>query len=109
MAESLQLGDVIYGAPGTYTVNGLAINKAISIKANESGAITLDGNGNKIFNIGSDVTLINLTFTNGDPAGSANGGLISMSSGSLNVYNSTFTDTVMSTSSTKGAAINQWL
>ena len=98
-------GDVIYGAPGTYTVNGLAINKAISIKANESGAITLDGNGNKIFNIGSDVTLINLTFTNGDPAGSANGGLISMSSGSLNVYNSTFKDTVMSTSSTKGAAI----
>ena len=96
-------GDVIYGAPGTYTVSGVNINKAITIKANESGAIVLDGGASKIFTTSADVTLINLTLTNGATTG--NGGLIAMSSGSLNVYNSTFKDTIMSTSSTQGAAI----
>ena len=53
-----QAGDVIYGAPGTYTVSGVALNKAITIKANESGAIILDGGASQIFTVSSNVRLL---------------------------------------------------
>ena len=96
-------GDVIYGAPGTYDVSGVNINKAITIKANETGAIVLDGGASIIFTISSDVTLINMTLTNGATTG--NGGLITVSGGSLTANNTVFRDTVMSTSYTQGAAI----
>ena len=98
-----QAGDVIYGTPGTYTVSGVALNKAITIKANESGAIILDGGASQIFTVSSNVNLINLTLANGKTSG--NGGLISVSSGSLTANNTIFKDTVMSTSSTQGGAI----
>ena len=96
-------GDVIYGIQGTYTVSKLNINKAVTIKANESGTIILDGDGTQIFNVTSTVTLVNLTLTNGGTSG--NGGLIYVESGSLTATNMVFRDTNMSTSYTRGGAI----
>ena len=99
-----QDGDVIYGVPGTYTVSKLKINKAVTIKANESGTIILDGDGSQIFNIASDVNLINLTLTNGGKTG--NGGLVYVNGSTLTVKSTMFKDTIMDTSSnTKGGAI----
>lgn len=99
-----QDGDVIYGVPGTYTVSKLKINKAVTIKANESGTIILDGDGSQIFNIASDVNLINLTLTNGGKTG--NGGLVYVNGSTLTVKSTMFKDTIMDASSyTKGGAI----
>ena len=99
-----QDGDIIYGLPGTYTVRELELNKAISIKANESGSIILDGNGSQIFHVRSNAQLINLTLTNGKTNG--NGGLVYVNGSTLTVRNTTFKDTVMETSSnTRGGAI----
>ena len=98
-----QDGDVIYGAPGTYTLGTVVINKAVTIKANESGSIILDGNGARVFTIASnDVVLNNLTLING--ATGSDGGLIYMSTGSLTVNNTVLKDTLI-TSSSKGAGI----
>ena len=96
-------GDVIYGIPGTYTISKLNINKAVTIKANESGTIILDGDGTQIFNVTSTVNLVNLTLTNGGTSG--NGGLIYVERGSLTANNIVFRDTNMSTSYTRGGAI----
>ncbi|WP_297979702.1 hypothetical protein, partial [uncultured Methanobrevibacter sp.] len=95
-------GDVIYAKAGTYDLNGITISKAITIKANESGAVILNGNGNQIFNIKSNVVLDNLTFING--SSSSNGGLIYLSSGySLVINNSVFRDS--QATSGQGSAI----
>ena len=95
-------GDVIYGIAGNYTVSGLKIEKSIVIMANESGSVILDGNGSGIFDVSSDLTLINMTLVNGGTTGKA--GLIN-SSASLYIYDTVFKDTVMTTSSTRGGAI----
>ena len=94
-------GDVIYGNPGTYDLSGIIIDKAVTIKANESGSIILNGNGNQIFNTKANVILNNLTFING--SATANGGLIYVASGSLSINNSVFKDS--EASSGQGSAI----
>ncbi len=85
-------GDVIIGKPGTYTVNGITINNDITIMANETGTIILDGDKSKMFTLGNlvNVTLLNLELTNG---GSSGGGFADVSSsGTLNLINSTLRD-----------------
>ncbi|WP_048812337.1 right-handed parallel beta-helix repeat-containing protein [Methanobrevibacter ruminantium] len=88
--DAASAGDVIYGDAGTYDVSDLIINKAVTIKANESGSIVLNGNGNQIFNTRANVILDNLTFING--SASSNGGFIYVYSDSLVINNSVFKD-----------------
>jgi len=84
-------GDVIYGLPGTYDISGVTVNKDVTIKANESGSIILNGNGNQILRTSANVILENLTFING--SATENGGLIYIASNSLVINNSVLKDT----------------
>ena len=96
-------GDVIYGLPGTYVVNGISTDKDITIKANETGTVILDADKSKMFTFSTlaDVNLVNLTFINGP---SVQGGFVSStSSGAINLINCTFKDT---SSTADGAAIS---
>ena len=56
--EAAENGDVIYGNPGTYNVNWIEIDKNITIKANESGSIVLNGNERWIFKINSEYRIL---------------------------------------------------
>ena len=86
-------GNVIYGSPGTYIANGIFITKDLTIKANETGDIILDGNGSRIFTIKnqSTLSLVNLDLSNG---GSEGGGFVYIyaEGGNLNIINSTLRD-----------------
>ena len=99
--EAANANDIIYGNPGTYTVNGIIIAKNITIKANEAGSIILDGNASKIFTVRSSANfnLVNLTLTNG---GSSGGGFVGLTTGNLYLINSTLKDL---SSTTEGGAI----
>ncbi|ADC45938.1 adhesin-like protein [Methanobrevibacter ruminantium M1] len=91
--ENAVAGDVIYGSPGTYIANGIFITKDLTIKANETGDIILDGNGSRVFTIKNQATLslVNLDLSNG---GSEGGGFVYIyaEGGNLNVINSTLRD-----------------
>ena len=89
--DAASAGDVIYGLPGTYDISGLTVNKAVTIKANESGSIILNGNGNQILRTSANVILENLTFING--SATQNGGLIYIAGNSLVLNNSVLKDT----------------
>ena len=99
--EAAENGDVIYANPGTYNVNWIEIEKNITIKANESGSIVLNGNGKWIFRIYADVILENLTFING--SSNSDGGLIIHRGSSLVINNSAFKES--QSTSGRGAAI----
>ena len=95
--EAANDGDVIYGDAGTYTVNGIRISKYITIKANETGTIVLDGNQSRIFTVNSpaSLTLLNLVLCNGGSF--AEGGFVSvLGASSLNLINSTARDLMTS-------------
>ncbi|WP_297980397.1 right-handed parallel beta-helix repeat-containing protein, partial [uncultured Methanobrevibacter sp.] len=99
--------DVIYGLPGTYTINQVVVDKSLTIKALNNGEITLKGSNSKIFNItkNSKVNLINLTFTNGSSTGY--GGLIE-ARGNITLINCTFENNALTNYSAQGAAIFLW-
>ena len=99
--EAAENGDVIYGNPGTYDISRIDIDKNITIKANESGSIIINGNGKKIFTISADVILENLTFING--TATDNGGIILANKGSLVLNNTVFKD--IQATSGQGSAI----
>ena len=101
-------GDVIYGLAGNYTVDMINIDKSLTIKGLRKDSIIIKGNNSKIFNLtkdGKTVNLVNLTLSNG--ASTGYGGLIEMR-GALNIVNSTFKDTAISTSNSQGGAIYAW-
>ncbi len=90
-------GDTIILNPGTYTENGILVNKDLTIRANTSHGGTaantiIDGtNTSRIMYVNTGITLSidNLTFTRGD-AGAGDGGAI-YNSGTMDISSSTFT------------------
>ena len=85
----------VYIASGTYNESNIQINKNMTIIGESQKNTIIDGqqSGNSIFNItsGLNVTIINLTLTNGMTGSTGNGAAID-SSGNLTVDNCTFTN-----------------
>jgi len=85
----------VYITSGTYNESNIQINKNMTIIGESQKNTIIDGqqSGNSIFNItsGVNVTIINLTLTNGMTGSTGNGAAID-SSGTLTVDNITFTN-----------------
>ncbi|WP_048192907.1 beta strand repeat-containing protein, partial [Methanobacterium veterum] len=91
--SNVNAGGTIYIANGTYTVQGVSINKNLNIIGqSRDGVILTGGNSNRIFAIssGRTVTISNITFTNG-LASNSNGGAIQNNGGTLTLNNCAFT------------------
>ena len=101
-----ELGDVIKGVSGTYTIPKLAIGhryfslepweviKSVTITSLTDEPVTLEGDGNQLFfiDIGSELTLRNIILTNGGNSAEDGGAVEAMYGTNLTVDNCTFSD-----------------
>ena len=104
--DAANIGDVIKGVPGTYTIPKLAIGhryfslepweviKSVTITSLTDEAVTLEGDNNQMFfvDIGSELTLKNVILSNGGRDGDDGGAIEAMYGTNLTVINCTFTD-----------------
>ena len=104
--EAANLGDVIKGVAGTYTIPKLAIGhryfslepweviKSVTITSLTDDPVTLEGDGNQLFfvDIGSELTLKNIILANGGNSYEDGGAVEAMYGTNLTVINCTFID-----------------